>query len=105
MNRTVDNYIDFVNRMERRGSRLTPLAMFLCPAALAEQAVDGGLKAGGLPLGRPWADVSALAVVLVRHDVVVLYRVQDLGPVQGGEVAKVRVLLHAHRAPGDVHEA
>lgn len=84
---------------------LTSLAVVLGPAALTEVAVDGGGLAGGLADGRPRAHVPALAVVLVGHDVVVLHRVQDLGPVQGGEIAQVWVLLDPHRPPGDVHQA
>lgn len=68
-------------------------------------AVDGGGLAGGLPHRRPRTHVPALPVVLVGHDVVVLHRVEDFRPVQGGEVAEVRVLLDPHRPSGDVHQA
>lgn len=68
-------------------------------------AVDGVLRAGGLTLGRAGAHVPALPVLLVGHDVVILHRVQDLGPVQRGQVAQVRVLLDPHGAARDVHEA
>lgn len=68
-------------------------------------AVDGVLLAGGLTLGRAGTHVPALPLLLVGHDVVILHRVQDLGPVQRGQVAQVRVLLDAHGAPRDVHEA
>lgn len=84
---------------------LTSLTVVLSPAALAEMAVDGGGLAGGLPHRRPWAHVPALPVVLVGHDVVVLHRVEDFGPVQGGEVAEVRVLLDPDGSSGDVHQA
>lgn len=79
--------------------------MVLVPAAFPEVAVDGGLDAGDLPGDGPWADISALPLVLVGHDVVVLHRVQDFGPVEAGQVAEVRVLFHAHCAAGDVHQA
>lgn len=79
--------------------------MVLCPAAFAEVPVDGRRWAGGLSNGRPGADVAALSVIFVGHDVVVLHRVKDLGPVQGGEIAEIGVLLYPHRAPGDIHQA
>lgn len=79
--------------------------MVLSPAALTEVAVDGGRLAGGLSNGGPRAHVSALPVVLVGHDVVVLDRVQYLGPVQSGEIAEIWVLLDPHGPPGDVHQA
>lgn len=78
--------------------------MLLVPAALAEVPVDGGEGAGGFALNRAGANVSALSVVLIGHDVVVLHRVEDHGPVEGGEVAEVGVLLHAHGPTGDVHQ-
>lgn len=79
--------------------------MLLVPAALAEVAIDGGERAGGFAQNCARADVSALPIILIGHDVVVLHRVQDHGPVEGGEVAEVRVLLHAHGSAGDVHQA
>lgn len=79
--------------------------MLLVPAALAEVPVDGGEGADGFALNRAGADVSALSIVLIGNDVVVLYRVKDHGPVEGGEVAEVRVLLHTHGSTGDVHQA
>ena len=62
--------------------QLTSLTVLLRPASLTEVSVDGGRLTSGLPGGRPGADISALPVVLVGHDVVVLHCVQDLGPVQ-----------------------
>lgn len=79
--------------------------MVLSPAALTEVAVDGGGLASGLSNGGPWAHVPALSVVLVSHDVVVFYRVQNFGPVQSGQVAEVWVLLDPHGPSGDVHQA
>lgn len=79
--------------------------MVLSPAALTEMAIDGGGLASGLSNGGPWAHVPTLSVVLVGHDVVVLYRVQYFGPVQSGQVAEVRVLLDPHSPSGDVHQA
>lgn len=79
--------------------------MVVRPAARAEVSVDGGRLAGGLSLGRPWAHVATLSVVLVGHDIVVLHRVQDLGPVQSGEIAEIWVLLNPHGSPGDIHQA
>lgn len=81
------------------------LAVVLCPAAFTEVSVDGGRLAGGLSDSCPWTHVSTLSVVLVSHDVVVLDRVQDLGPVQSGEIAEIRVLLKSHSSSGDVHQA
>ena len=79
--------------------------MVLSPAALSKLSVDGGLRTGGLPIGRAWTHVPTLLAVLIGHDVVVLHRVQNLGPVQGREVAEVRVLLQPHGSSSDVHEA
>lgn len=91
--------------MSYRKRLLTSLTVLLGPAAFTEVSVDGGGLAGGLSDGRPRANVSALSVVLVSHDVVVLHCVQDLGPVQSGEVAEIRVLLNPHCSTGDVHQA
>lgn len=79
--------------------------MVLSPAALAEMAVDGGGLASGLPNRGPGAHVSALPIVLISHDVVVFYRVQNFGPVQCGQVAEVGVLLNPHSPSGDIHQA
>lgn len=68
-------------------------------------SVDGVLWADGLTLGGAGTNISALSVVLIGHDVIILHRVQDLGPVQGGQVAEVWVLLNSHGTSGDVHEA
>lgn len=78
--------------------------MLLVPAALAEVPIDGGEGAGGFAQNRAGADVSALTIILIGHDVVVLHRVKDHGPVEGGKVAEVRVLLHAHCTTGDIHQ-
>lgn len=77
----------------------------LSPAAFTEMPVEGGGRTQRLPPGHPRTDVAALPVVLVGHDVVVLHRVEDLGPVQSGEVAEIWVLLDSHRSSGDVHQA
>lgn len=55
-------------------------------------------------MGRAGTHVSTLPVILIGHNEVVLHSVQDLGPVQGGQVAKVRILLNSHGAAGDVHQ-
>lgn len=78
--------------------------MLLVPAALAEVPVDGGGEAGGFALNRAGTNVSALSIILIGHDVVVLHRVEDHGPVEGGEVAEVGVLLHPHGPTGDIHQ-
>jgi len=84
---------------------LTSLAVVLGPAAAPEVPVDGVLGADGLALCRARAHVTALPLVLVVRDVVVLHRVQDLGPVQRGQVAEVGVFLDAHGAARDIGEA
>lgn len=84
---------------------LTSLAVFLRPTALTEVSIDGCRLAGGLSDGHPWAHVSALSVILIGHDIVVLHWVQDLGPVQSGEIAEIRVFLYSHSPSGDVHQA
>lgn len=68
-------------------------------------SIDGVLWADGLTLGRAGTNISALSLVLIGHDVIILHRVQDLGPVQGGQVAEVWVLLNSHGTSGDVHQA
>ena len=106
---TADNnkgQIFFAQVIENNNKRLLTFLTFgLRPAAFTEVSIDCRRLAGGLPEGRPWAHVSTLPVVLVGHDVVVLHRVQDLGPVQSGEVAEVWVLLDSHGTSGDVHQA
>jgi len=67
--------------------------------------VDGGLRAVGLTLGCAGTHVATLPLILIGHNEVVLHRVQDLGPVQGGQVAQVWILLNPHSTPGDIHEA
>lgn len=84
---------------------LTFLTVALCPAAFTEVSIDGCCLAGGLSDGRPWADIATFSVVFVGYYVVVLHRVQDLGPVQGREIAKIWVLLNPHSSSGDVHQA
>lgn len=79
--------------------------MFLRPAALTEVSIDGCRLAGGLSDGHPRAHIPALSVILVGHDIVVLHWVQDLGPVQSGEIAEIWVLLDSHGSSGDVHQA
>lgn len=79
--------------------------MILVPTTIAKIPVDGGLHASDHAGDRTRANVSALAIVLISHDVVVLHRVQYFGPVEGGQVTEVRVLLDAHRPPRDVGEA
>lgn len=79
--------------------------MVLRPAPSPEVSIDGVLRADGLTLGGAGTNISALSVVLIGHDVIILHRVQDLGPVQGGQVAEVWVLLDPHGPSGDVHEA
>lgn len=67
-------------------------------------AVDGGLGTRDLSGDGSGTDVAALALVFVCHNVVVLHRVQDLGPVESGEVAEVGVLLHPHGSTCYVHQ-
>lgn len=78
--------------------------MILVPAAFSKIAVDGGLDTRDLSGDGSRTDVAALALVFVRHYVVVLYRVENFGPVEGGEVAEFGVLLHAHGSTRDVHQ-
>lgn len=68
-------------------------------------SVDGVLRADGLAVGGTGTNVSALSLVLIGHDVIILHRVQDLRPVQGGQVAEIWVLFDSHGTSGDVHEA
>ncbi len=79
--------------------------MVLIPASLAEIPVDGGLFAGCRPRDCTRANVSALPLVLVSHNVVVLHRVRDLGPVERGQIAEVGVLFNAYRSSRDVGQA
>lgn len=79
--------------------------MVLVPATFSEVPVDGGLFAGYRPHDGTRANVSALPIVLVSHNVVVLHRVGDLGPVESGQIAEVGVLLDAYRSPRDVGQA
>lgn len=84
---------------------LTSLAVVLGPAPSPEVSVDGVLWADGLTVRGAGTNIAALPLVLIGHDVVILHRVQDLGPVQGGQVAEVWVFLDPHGTSGDVHEA
>lgn len=86
-------------------NRLTSLAVVLCPTPSPEVSVNGVLRADGLALCCAGTHISTLLFILIGHDVVVLHRVQDLRPVQSGQVAEVWVLLNPHGAAGDVHEA
>lgn len=79
--------------------------MVLVPATLAEIPIDGGLFAGYRSLDGTRANVSALPVILVCHDEVVLHRVRDLGPVKSGQITEVGVLLDAYRPARDVGQA
>lgn len=79
--------------------------MVLVPAAIAEIPVNGGLHTGCHAGDGTRANISALAIVFVGHDVVVLHRVQNFRPVEGGQVTEVRVLLDAHGPPRDVGQA
>ena len=79
--------------------------MVLWPAPSPEVSIDGVLRADGLTLGRAGTHISALSLVLIGHDEVVLRGIQDLGPVQGCQVAQVRILLDSNSTPCDVHEA
>lgn len=65
--------------------------------------IDGGLNTCDLSSDGSGTDVAALTLVFVRHNVIVLHRVEDFGPVKGGEVAEVGVLLHAHGSSCYVH--
>lgn len=81
------------------------LTVVLCPAAFTKVPVDGGRLACGLSDGRPRAHVPTLSVVLVSHDVVVLHRIQNLGPVKSRQIAEIGVLLDPNGSSGDVHQA
>lgn len=78
--------------------------MVLRPASTPEVSVDGVLWADGLTLHRAWTYISAFPLILIGHNKVVLNRVQNLGPVQGGQVAEVWILLNSHSSPGDIHQ-
>lgn len=79
--------------------------MVLIPATLDEIPVDGGLFAGCCPRDGTRANVSALPLILVSHNVVVLHWVGDLGPVERGQIAEVGVLLNAYCSSRDVGQA
>lgn len=79
--------------------------MTVCPAPFHKLPIDDSGRAVGLALGSAWTDIPTLLIVIfVQHDVVVLHRIQDPRPVNGGQVTELIILLNADRAPGDVHE-
>lgn len=78
--------------------------MVLRPAPSPEVSVDGVLRANGLTQGRARTHIATLSVILIGHDEVVFHRIQDLGPVQGGQVAQVWILFDPHGTPGYIHE-
>lgn len=79
--------------------------MTVCPATFHKLPIDDCGRAIGLALGGAWTDIPTfLIVIFVQQNVVVLHRIQDPGPVNGGQVAELIILLNADRAPGDVHE-
>lgn len=80
--------------------------MAVCPTPLDKLPIDDSGRAVGLALGSAWTDVpTLLVVVFVQHNIIILHRIQDAGPVDGGQVAELIVLLDADGAPGDVHQA
>lgn len=92
------------NRSREPREGLTLLAVILGPASVTEVPIDGGLQAAALPLRCSRANIPTLLLILVCHNVVVLNVIQDLRPVQGGQVAEIWVLLDAHGPTRDVHE-
>lgn len=67
-------------------------------------SIDGVLRADSLTLGCARTHISTLSLILIGYDEVVLYGVQDLGPIQSSQVTQVRILLDPHRTPGDIHQ-
>ena len=93
------------NGIESRELWHTFLAVAVCPAPLHKLPVDDSGRAVGFALGGAWTNVPTLLIVIfVQHDIIILHRIQDARPVDGGQVAEFIVLLNADRPPGDVHQ-
>lgn len=98
-----------LRRREERNRRkatinniLTFLAAICRPTAVVVLVVDGGLLTQWLLLHRPWTQVPAFLWGFVPHDVVIGYGIQDQGPVHGGEVTEVGILLDPDGPPSNV---
>lgn len=75
------------------------------PAAFNEDAVYHSRRTVALPLHSSGAHISTLFfVVLVGHDVIIFYRIQNPRPVNCGQVTQFVVLLNPHSASSDVHQ-
>lgn len=67
-------------------------------------SIDGVLRADSLTLGSARTHISTLSVILIGYNEVVLYRVQDLGPIQSSQVTQVRILLNPYGATVDIYQ-
>lgn len=83
-------------------TRLTFLAVIGIPAAVVVVVVEHGLSALGAVLHDAWTNVAALLGLLVPGDVVVELGVHDERPVDGVQVAQLRVLFDTDGPAGDV---
>lgn len=84
----------------------TFLAVAVSPTPLDKLPINDRGRAIGLALCSAWTDVPTfLIVIFVQHNVIILHRIQDARPVDGGQVAELVVLLNADGPPGDVHQA
>lgn len=80
--------------------------MAVCPTPLDKLPVDDSGRAAGLALRRARTNVpTLLVVVFVQHNIIILHRIQDARPVDGGQVAQLVIFLDADGAPGNVHQA
>lgn len=85
-------------------SQLTFLAVIGIPAAIVVVVVEHGLSALRVVLHDAWTNIAALLGLLVPGYVIVELGIHDKGPVDGVQVAELRVLLNPDGAPGDVSQ-
>lgn len=83
-------------------SRLTFLAVVWIPAAVVIVVVEHGLPAQRVVLHDARTHVAALLGLLVPGDEVVELSVQDERPIDGVQVAELRVFLYTDGTAGDV---
>lgn len=83
-------------------SQLTFLAVIGIPAAVVVVVVEHGLSALRAVLHDAWTNIAALLGLLVPCDVIVELSIHDEGPINGVQVAELRVLFNADGATSDV---